>query len=320
MLVVGQADGVGPHLPDERHVRVVVLLGDGVADALPVLVAAHPPQGIGPPVEEEALLGVYPEGAHPEPGGHPVHLLAVHHQRHLAGVQVGVFHPVPQPDVGHRQGDIRPRADGHGFTGGVRQLHPYLGALHMVEGLHPHPAVLPVHAGGDFQPLAAAVVQLEVVLGDKEQQHVPVDAAVEGEVRLLGVHPVVDAVVHVDGEGVLVLEQVRHVPAEGGVAAVVGAHLGAVQLHLRGGVHPPELQVDPLVRPEFRLGKPLFIDARPPPVVVPPVLAIDGVPGVGQGNRAWPARRARECPARVQVDCCSQIHPPAPPVAHGRIK
>ena len=101
-----------------------------------------------------------------------------------------------------------------------------------MECLHPHPAVLALHRGGDLQARAAVVVHIEVVFVDDHQQHVPVDAAVEGEVRLLGVYPVVDAVVHVDGELVFILEEVCYIPAEGGIAAVVAAHLGAVEHHL----------------------------------------------------------------------------------------
>ena len=95
VLVVGQPDGVGPHLPDHGHVGVVVLFCDGVADALPVLVAGHAVEGIGPPVEEEAFFRVHREGAHTEPGADLVHRSAVHQQRGLAGVQIGVLHPVP---------------------------------------------------------------------------------------------------------------------------------------------------------------------------------------------------------------------------------
>ena len=46
VLVVGQPDGVGPHLPDQRHVPLMVFTGQGAAGALPVLVAADAVEGI----------------------------------------------------------------------------------------------------------------------------------------------------------------------------------------------------------------------------------------------------------------------------------
>ena len=46
VLVVGQTDGVGTDLPDQRHVLIVVRPGQGVADALAVLVAGNTVEGI----------------------------------------------------------------------------------------------------------------------------------------------------------------------------------------------------------------------------------------------------------------------------------
>ena len=59
VLIMGQADGVGPQLLDDVGVVVVVLPVQGVALVQTVLVAAHAPQGGQLPVEEEALLGVH---------------------------------------------------------------------------------------------------------------------------------------------------------------------------------------------------------------------------------------------------------------------
>ncbi len=258
-------------------------------------------EGISASVEKEPLLRVHGKGTHAEPGGHLVHLLPVHRQRGLAGVEIGVLHAVPQAHVGHGQGDVGPRPKGRDLPPGVQKPDLHLSAVHLMEGLHPDPAVLTVHGGRDLEAGTTEIVHVEVVLVHDHQQHIPVNPAVEGEVRLLRVHPVVAAVVRVDGEGVVLLENIRHIPAEGGVAPVVGPHLRPVELHLGGGVHPLELQVYPLVRPEVRPGKAFLVDARTPPVVVPAVLAVDGVPGVGHIHRPRLTVRAREGPALVQV-------------------
>ena len=63
VLVVGQTDGVGAHLPNNGYVLLVHRRSQGVARARPVLVPGYAPQGIGPAVEEEAFLGVNAEGA-----------------------------------------------------------------------------------------------------------------------------------------------------------------------------------------------------------------------------------------------------------------
>ena len=114
-----------------------------------------------------------------------------------------------------------------------------------------------------------------MVLVDDDQPYVPIDAAVEGEVRLLGVHPVVDRVVHRHGQGVVIRQHVGDILAEGGAAAIVGHDLLAVQRHLGGGVDPPELQVHPLgVGVKVGLGEESAVMAGAPPVAVAAVLAV----------------------------------------------
>ena len=83
--------------------------------------------------------------------------------------------------------------------------------------------------------------QCDVVLVHHQQAHIPVDAAVEGEVRFLGVNAVVDAVVHPHRELVFCLQQFRDLCPEGGVAAVMGAELLTVQQYGGTGVDALEL-------------------------------------------------------------------------------
>ena len=46
VLVMGEADRIGPNLTDELHVLLMVLLRDGIAQSLPVLMAGYAAQGI----------------------------------------------------------------------------------------------------------------------------------------------------------------------------------------------------------------------------------------------------------------------------------
>ena len=63
VLVVGQAHGVGAHLPQKGHVLVVLPIGQGAAQALAVLVAGRAAQAIGPAVEQEPTFRVKADGA-----------------------------------------------------------------------------------------------------------------------------------------------------------------------------------------------------------------------------------------------------------------
>ena len=46
VLIMGEADRIGPNLTDELHVLLMVLLRDGIAQSLPVLMAGYAAQGI----------------------------------------------------------------------------------------------------------------------------------------------------------------------------------------------------------------------------------------------------------------------------------
>ena len=282
VLIVGQSQGVGSHLLDDGHVGVVMLLMQGVADALPVLMAAHTPEGIAAAIEEEALLGVHMEGADTESGGNFVHLAAVHHEDRLAGVQIGVHDAVPQVDVFDGQHGIGTGAMGDHIAPVIQNPDEDLALGGIVPGPDPDVGILAADLGGNGNAGTAVVVQVEVVLVDGQQDHVPVDAAVEGEIGLLGVHPVVLGVVHLHHQMVLGLQMVGDVTAEGGVAAVMNHNDRAVQNDLGRGVDTVELQINPLVSGKRRLCEVLLINTGPPPVVTAAVLPVQSIPGVGQ--------------------------------------
>ena len=66
VLVVRQPQRRRANFADERHILVVHLARDRVADALAILVAAHAMQVIRFVVEDEAVLFVHAEGANAE--------------------------------------------------------------------------------------------------------------------------------------------------------------------------------------------------------------------------------------------------------------
>ena len=203
VLIVGQPDGIGTHLEDQGQVLLHHLFGDGNAHPLAVLVTGDAPQRVGAPVEEETLLRVNLEFAAAEAD----RLAFAVVQRSGESVEVGVIQTVPQVGVFQREyrlgGAILHRGAGllavQGKTHGIGSRH---------ESLHRHLAAAGGKVGdhrGHLDRHRAVFRHGKVGGGQNVQRHVPVEAAVEGEVRLLGIDGVVVAVVHRDGEGVAVL-------------------------------------------------------------------------------------------------------------------
>ena len=125
VLVVCKTHGVGADLPDHGHVCNVVLIGEGVALALPVLVAAHAPEGIKAAVQQEALLRVEIEDAAAETGAD----LIPGRELSRRSVEIGVEYTVPQADV----------FDGEhgGVLHGLRlSVHGDVHSLGIMPGLH----------------------------------------------------------------------------------------------------------------------------------------------------------------------------------------
>ena len=117
------------------------------------------------------------------------------------------------------------------------------------------------------------------------QRYIAVNAAVEGEIRLLRVDRVIVAVVHRDGQYIVAGAQgVGNVHAEGGVAALVLGQLLSVQADHGGHGHAVKLQHGAPARRELRHGQNLGIVAGAAVVIVAAVLPVHGVPGVGQGD------------------------------------
>ena len=146
------------------------------------------------------------------------------------------------------------------------------------------------------------MIHVEALFVHHDQVHVPVHAAIEGEVRFLGVHPVIHAVVGDHRQGVFgFMQDGCDFLAEGGISAVVMQDFLSIQRYVGSGVYPPEFQVHAFrVRVIGRRVEYLSIDAAPPPVIVAAVLAVHRVPGVGQIDGDFLFVRPDEEPALVQ--------------------
>ena len=270
VLIVGQAQGVGAQLPDDGHVRLVILNREGVALALQVLMAAHAPEGIAAAVEEEALFRIAGKHAATEAGRH----LVAGGELRGCGVEIGIVHAVPEMDVFDDE-----------LGAALHRLRlPVHGDLHrigVVPGLHGDSRGFrfEIHDRRDLDARGTFLEQFKMLLGHGDQLHFAVQAAVEGEVRLLGVDALAVAVVDGDSERSGMGQ--RH--AEGGIAALVAGELLAVEINLRRVIGAVDFQIV-FFAAQLLGGNLAHIPALASMVVVAAVLAVDGVPGMGQAH------------------------------------
>ena len=122
----------------------------------------------------------------------------------------------------------------------------------------------------------------EVIGRNGDQRYIPVQSAIEGEVRLLGVYIVVFGIVHRHAQQIFRFQCLRQVCPEGGKAPLVVVQLPAVQIDIGDVGSAVDLQNGSAALLQLRLGKCLAVQGGAPPVVVAAVLAVDGVPGVGK--------------------------------------
>ena len=116
------------------------------------------------------------------------------------------------------------------------------------------------------------------------QSYIAVNAAVEGEVCLLGVHGVVVAVVHADRQQIFLFEMFGQVHPEGRIAALVLGQLFPVQVNGGGHGGTVQLQNSLAACRDGGLCQGQRIPAGAAVVIVAAVLTVYGVPCVGQGN------------------------------------
>ena len=282
VLVVGQPDGVGTHFQNDGNILLHHFVCQGIARTLAVLMAGNAAQRIAAAVQDKALLGVKLKFPAAEPGG-----------SFLAVVQLGrddvkerVLHAIPQMGVVqgenrlcsavfHRGGDaLAFQCKGYALCAHHGSSHSNFNGLGSKVG----------DDGGHLQRRCAISGQGKVLCGNDVQGHIPVNAAVEGKVCLLGVHGVVVAVVHADGQQVLVFQVVGQVYPEGRVAALVLCQLFPVQVNGGGHGCAVQLQNSLAACRDGGLCQGQRIPAGAAVVIVAAVLTVHRVPCVGQGD------------------------------------
>ena len=283
VLVVGKADGVGAHLQNQRHIFFHHLAGDGNARALAVLMAGDAAQGIGTSVQNKALLRVNLKLAAAEAGGLGLAIV----QPRSYGVEIRVIKTVPQAGVLQREhGSGGAVLDGGARLLAVKREVDALRADNERLNSHLTAALVKVsHSRRDLDGHSAVFGKGKVCSGYNMQRYIAVNAAVEGEVGLLGVDGVVVAVVHIHAQQVAaVAQRIGNVHAKCRIAALVLSQLLLVQIDLGGHGNGVKLQNGASVFRQGDVRQHGGVAAGAAVVVIAAVLPVHGVPGVGQGD------------------------------------
>ena len=199
VLVVGQAHRVGAHVADDLHILLMLGRGQGVAQPRAVLMARRADQTDVFTVEPKAGVGPELNLAAAEPHGHGVPT----RQGRCRIVQIRVGHAVPQVN--------RVQCE-HGYClAALHRSRLLADTLHGEQHLGAVGRVFAECLDGDFgadevicnfgchaQGWRTVVVQRKMAVGHNQHMYIAVNAAVEGEIRLLRVDRAVGAVVNRD--------------------------------------------------------------------------------------------------------------------------
>ena len=199
MLVVRQAHRVGAHVADDLHILLMLGRGEGIAKPGAVLMARRSDQTDGFAVEPKAGVGPELDFAAAEPHGHGVPA----RQGRCRIVQIRVGHAVPQVNrVQCEHGYCLAALYGSSLFADTLHGEQHLGVVGGVfaERLHGDLGTgkIVCHLGCHAQGGRTVVVQRKMAVGHNQHMYIAVNAAVEGEIRLLRVDRAVDAVVNRD--------------------------------------------------------------------------------------------------------------------------
>ena len=230
----------------------------------------------------KSLLGVDLKLAAAEPGGGLLTIV----QLGRYGVEEGVVHAIPQMGVVQRENNLCGALFHRGGEGLTLQCKGHVLCAHH-GGFHGDLRGLGSKIGDDgghLQCRCAISGQGKVLCRDDMQGHIPVNTAVEGKIGFLGIHGVVVAVVHGNGQQIFLFEVVGQVHPVGGVAALVLGQLFTVQVD--GGGHGCAIQLQNSLAAcrDGGLFQCQRIPAGAAVVIVAAVLTVHRVPCVGQGN------------------------------------
>ena len=282
VLVVRQPDGVGTHFQNDGNVLLHHFVCQGNAGPLAVLMAGNTAQRIAATVQDEALLGVKLKLPAAEAGRSLFTVV----QLGRDGVKEGIVHAIPQAGIVQGENSLcsavfRRSGDALAFQRKGNALCTHHGGFHSdFGGLSGKVG----DDGGHLQSRCAVCGQSEMLCRNDVQSYIAVNAAVEGEVCLLGVHGVVVAVVHADRQQIFLFEMFGQVNPKGRIAALVLGQLFAVQVDYSGHSGTVQLQNCFAACRDGGLCQSQRIPAGAAVVIVAAVLTVHGVPCVGQGN------------------------------------
>ena len=98
VLIMGQANGIGPHFQHDVHILFHHGFRDGTANALSVLMPGCAAQGIAAAIEQKALLRIKGKGTAAEGGAN----LIAAGKRCGCAIQIGVALTFPQMRIGNQ--------------------------------------------------------------------------------------------------------------------------------------------------------------------------------------------------------------------------
>ena len=328
MLVMGQADGVCPQLLDDPGILVMLLPGEGIPPVQPVLMAAHPPQRRPDAVDAESLLRVTGEAPHACPYGDFIAGFVAPLQCGGDGVQAGIV-DIPPLRIRHIDRDLglirRPHRGGHLLPvlilNGIQHGEVLVRPLHPRDQLEHGPPVL-TGPGRHLEPRASVIFQVKMGLRHADQVHAPVQSAIEGEIRRLGIHAalVLVAAGHCQEILSVFFAQIGNICTENRIPALMASRFPAVDIHKsllprRQNLHEHPAPCQGLPGRLEAFG----IPALPPVIPAVPVMSVHRVPGVGQIHPlpvpgqlgGQPRVLPDKTPVLVQIDYIPHTVPPA---------
>ncbi len=204
-------------------------------------------------------------------------------------IQIRGIEAVPKANVFQREHRLRPAVlHGGGFCfAGNGKFHRVRRALYPRLCGDNGRFCRKVHHRRHFDARRAAISQREMRRRHDKQLYRAVQAAVKRKIRLLRIDGIVIGIVHRDGECVLRAQVRRKINAERRKTALVPRQLFAVQKHLGRIGRAVYLEPNPVAVcqcGQFVPAQCARIAAGTAVIIVAAVLAVDGIPCVGQRN------------------------------------
>ena len=287
MLIVGQTDGIGAHLFDQRHILLMISLGDGPALVQTVLVTGHTMQRHILAVKPEAGIGINMEAAVAIGHANSVQDLFLIHHGSLAGIAAGIGNAVPQMRLFHINKNMGMTgslslSDAHHIALSILQLH-LQGAAFRIDREQ-------INAGLAYivrrykHSIGAVHQQIKVSILNLDEVHITIKTAVESKVSILGIHVALCIGDHHGQHIAFGQKGIGQFVTERGEAALMGSQFSAVAVN--GSHMVGALELDVLLLALGGIGQVDLVGADAAPVVTAAVLAIESIPGVGQRHRS----------------------------------